>query len=79
MIVQIIVKQVVNWCLKSIMGVFMEKIIVRILNEIVKRLSPEMKQAIRDGVLKLETAAAATSNPWDDLAIKMLKIVLYME
>jgi len=75
-ITKFIIKKAAEWCLKSIVGVCMEKIIARVIEEIIKRLSPEIKTAIKDAVLKLETAAAATDNPWDDLAVKCLKAAL---
>ena len=75
-ILEFIVKKLARGCLESIMGVLMEKIIARIIEEIVNRLSPEIKTAIKEAVLKLETAAAATSNPWDDIAVKCLKAAL---
>lgn len=73
---KLIIKKVIGWCLKPIMGVFMEKIIARIVQEIINRLSPEMKDAIKQAVVKLETSAAATENPWDDLAVQILKAAL---
>lgn len=57
----------------------MEKIIARILEELFKRMSPELREAIIDAVKLLDVKAKATANPWDDLAIFVLKVALGME
>ncbi len=54
----------------------MEKIVVRVLQEIIKRISPELKEEVEKAVYILEQKAAATKNPWDDLAVKILKVAL---
>ena len=54
----------------------MEKLVVRIIETILNRISPELRREINEFVLKLEVAAEATDNPWDDLAVMVLKIAL---
>lgn len=51
-------------------------IIQRVLDLILKNLTPDIKKAIVAMVLDLEKAAAATKNPYDDMLIKLLKAIL---
>jgi len=57
----------------------MQKILARIVEELLKRMSPEIREELEQAVLKLEIKAKATVNPWDDLLVFLLKIVLEME
>lgn len=54
----------------------MEKIISRILEEILKNMSPELRKEIIEAVRKLDEKAKATVNPWDNLVVLVLKILL---
>ena len=51
-------------------------IIQRVLDLILKNLTPDIKKAVVAMVLDLEKAAAATKNPYDDMLIKLLKAIL---
>jgi len=62
--------------LKKIMGGYMERIIIRIIEEILNRTSEQMRNKIKEYILKLEETAKATKNPWDDLAVLIVKIAL---
>lgn len=65
--------------LRKLMGGFMEKLIAKIIEKVVKKLSPEFKQTINQFVLELEIKAEATDNPWDDIAVMILKVALGIE
>jgi len=65
-----------NVVLRKVLGGLMEKLVVRIIETILNRISPELRREINEFVLKLEVAAEATDNPWDDLAVMVLKIAL---
>jgi len=69
--------------LKSIkammIGGVMERIVAKILDEVFKRISPELKKSIHDFVLDLEVKAKATPNPWDDLAVVIIKAAMNIE
>lgn len=67
-----------NVVFKRVLGGIMEKLVVKIIETILSRVSPELRQEIENVVLRLETAAAATDNPWDDLAVMILKVALGM-
>lgn len=57
----------------------MEKLIARILEEMIKQISPEMHDYIVDYVKKLEGVAQTTKNTWDDIMVMVLKAVLNIE
>jgi len=57
----------------------MERIIARIFEEILNRMSPELQRAIAEKVIELEKVAKGTVNPWDDVGVILLKIVLKIE
>lgn len=54
----------------------MEKLIVRIVEEMIKRISPEMRSYLEEYVKKLEKLSLETKNPWDDILVMVLKAVL---
>lgn len=62
--------------LKPIQEGIMEKVIARILEEMLKRMSPELRAAIIDAVKKLDETAKKTPNPWDDLVVFVLMVAL---
>jgi len=68
-----------NVVFKNVGGNIMQKILARIVEELLKRMSPEIREELEQAVLKLEIKAKATVNPWDDLLVFLLKIVLEME
>lgn len=67
---------ILNVVLKRMGGMIMEKIISRILEEIIKNMSPEIRKEIIEAVMKLDAKAKATVNPWDNLLVFLLKIIL---
>lgn len=54
----------------------MEKIIAKIIEEIIDNMSPEIRQRIIDFLDHFEEEAKKTPNPWDDLAVKIAKAVI---
>ena len=60
-------------------GGVMERIVAKILDEVFKRISPELREHIKKFVIELEARAKATTNPWDDLAVVVLKAALNIE
>jgi len=69
----------VNVVFKKVIGGVMERIIARIFEEILNRMSPELQRAIAEKVIELEKVAKGTVNPWDDVGVILLKIVLKIE
>lgn len=69
--------------LKSInammIGGVMERIVAKILDEVFKRISPELRDHIKKFVIELEARAKVTTNPWDDLAVVVLKAALNID
>jgi len=57
----------------------MEKIAAKILAEVLKRLSPELKAFIAEKIQEFEVKAKASENPWDDLFVMVLKIIFDIE
>jgi hypothetical protein len=56
----------------------MEKLLAKIIEEMFKRLSPEMRKLLTDKLTELEKMAHTTVNPWDDILVMILKTVLGM-
>ena len=57
----------------------MNDLIVKVLTKVMANLSDTLRKEITDGVKRLENAAAASKNPWDDLAVNLLKYALGIE
>jgi len=51
------------------------RILATVLEELLKRVSPEIRLSIRKWIQELEKNAKETKNPWDDLFIALLRIV----
>lgn len=51
----------------------MTKIILAMLQIILPNLSSELKGEVKEAILRLETKAKATKNPFDDLGVLLLK------
>lgn len=54
----------------------MEKIIIKIIKEIIDNISPQIRVKIIEFLDKLEADAKVTPNPWDDLAVKVAKVII---
>jgi len=52
------------------------KILGLILEIISKNLSPQLRKILVEGVIKLGEEAKKTKSPWDDIFVKILKILL---
>ncbi|KKN04656.1 hypothetical protein LCGC14_1095240 [marine sediment metagenome] len=57
----------------------MNKWIATLLRQIVTQMSPAIRTALVDFVNNLDEAAQKTDNPWDDVAVGLLKLVLLIE
>lgn len=54
----------------------MNRILGLILEIISKNLSPQLREILVEGVLKLEEASRKTKSPWDEIFVNILKILL---
>ena len=79
MIFEGILIKLIRLIIKYLKGVIMEKIIAKIVENVIARMSPQLRDAIEGLVEKLETVAKETKNPWDDLLVIILKVALGME
>ena len=57
----------------------MEKILAKIAEKIVSQMSDGLRNEIKAAVVKLEAVAAETGNPWDDILVLILKVVVGVE
>ena len=55
------------------------KFLIPTLGVVVKSISPAVREAVEEGISKIEEAAAKTTNKIDDLAVELLKAVLDIE
>lgn len=49
---------------------------IKLVEQIVNSISPELRKAVIGFVEQLEKQAKATPNPWDDVFVGVLKLVL---
>lgn len=55
----------------------MDKWLAVLLKQIVTQVSPQLRKAMEDFVVKLEEDAKKTvDNPWDDILVGLIKLVL---
>ncbi len=54
----------------------MTSLFVRLLPLLMGKISPNIKLLIRAFVVKLEIDAKKTPNPWDDVLVYILKIIV---
>jgi len=57
----------------------MEKFIFKILAAVLKAISPQIRNLIVVFLKNLEVEAPKTPNPWDDLLLLVLKVLLAAE
>lgn len=57
----------------------MTKIIMAMLQIILPNLSAELKAEAKEAILRLETKARATKNPFDDLVVLLLKSLINLD
>ncbi len=50
-----------------------------LLEQVVKQMSPEIRDGMVKFVLQLEKNAKATPNPWDDIFVGIVKFVLVIK
>lgn len=48
------------------------KVLTTILYQVLKHISPEIKQVVHGLIAELRTKAKATENPWDDILVEIL-------
>ena len=54
----------------------MDKWILGLLTKILTVISPELRLVVSEWLGDLETRAKATPNPWDDIFVTFLKLLL---
>ncbi len=54
----------------------MNKWLAALLEQILKQISPELRKALIEFVNRLEADAKKTANPWDDIFVGLIKLVL---
>lgn len=54
----------------------MQKLIIDILMKAFGLLSPEMRKTLLAFIADLETKAKLTQNPWDDVFVFVLKLIV---
>ncbi len=54
----------------------MNKILAKILENVLSSMSGNIRAELVEFVGKLEISAAATTNPWDDLLVDIIKVAL---
>ena len=54
----------------------MEKIFAKIIQKIMEQMSDSLRKEILAVVQKLENVAKQTQNPWDDILVLILKVVI---
>lgn len=57
----------------------MDKWIATLLKQILTQMSPNIRTALVEFVNKLEVDAKETKNPWDDIGVGLLKLVLLIK
>jgi len=54
----------------------MERIMSKLVEEMIRKMSPQMRSTLVEYVDGLEDMAETTKNPWDDILVIVLKAVL---
>lgn len=54
----------------------MNEWILRLIEIVLKSASPELRQFIIDWVKEIEAKAKETPNPWDDVLVGLIKVLL---
>ena len=57
----------------------MEKILFKIFAAVLKAISPQIRALVVAFIKNLEIEAPKTPNPWDDLLVLILKVLLATE
>lgn len=55
------------------------KILLPILLQVLKHISPEIKKVVQGLIAELRTKAKATPNPWDDILVEILLGIFSLE
>ena len=54
----------------------MNKLLAKLIPLILATISPEIKTLMGDFIMSLDAKAKATSNPWDDMFVAILKEII---
>ncbi len=57
----------------------MDRWVAMLLKQILTQMSPNIRTALVEFVDKLEADAKGTKNPWDDIGVGLLKLVLFIK
>jgi len=52
--------------------------LVRLLRLVIPHITPEIRNFIREVLNSLEDRVKKTNNPWDDLFVEIVKMVLFL-
>ena len=52
---------------------------MKILQKAIENISPQLRAAIKEFILKWEITAKATPKPWDDLLVMIAKVIFDIE
>jgi len=54
----------------------MEKILAKIIEQIIKNMSQDLRKDLEELIRKWEVKAKVSVNPWDDLVILIVKVAM---
>ena len=54
-------------------------LIIKILPIIISNISPALRETVKQIVLELEKKAKTTQNPFDDMLVELLKVILNID
>ena len=72
----VMIIKILNVVLRKLLGGYMDTIIAKVVEKVISNMSPSFRASIEEYVSKLEEIAAKTANPWDDILVTILKVVL---
>ena len=51
-------------------------VLLKLIQMVVKQISPELRDLVKTGLKQWKIKAAATDNPWDDLIVDLLIYII---
>ena len=57
----------------------MEKLIAKIVEKILEQMSDNMREELIVLIKRLDTVAEESENPWDDILVLVLKVIVGVE
>ncbi len=76
MIFETQILRIVKFTISKFWGRIMENIIAKIIEKVIKNMSPEFRKSLVEYTKLLEKSAATTDNPWDDILVLVLKLAI---